>query len=120
MDSQAGRVVANEGYAVLEEGGCQRLDDVGRQRLRTLCQDFHKQCGKIAPDEEVRKLHARIQALEANHCYAAGEAGDQAQGAPADGAHLAAQLDGQQHDDTHDGATRNDEQRARRNQRDPN
>ena len=102
MESQAGRVVANEVSAILSEGGCQRLDEVGRQRLRTLCDEFHTQCRKISPGEEVRKLHSRIQALEANGCHTAADAGGQAEGGPADDPHLAAQ-DG--------GATRGDEPR---------
>ena len=79
MESQAGRVIATELSAILSEGGCQRLDEVGRERLRILCQDFHTQCRRISPGEEVRKLHARIQALEANDCHTAGDAGGQPQ-----------------------------------------
>ena len=36
MESQAGRVVATELSTILGEGGCQRLDEVGRERLQIL------------------------------------------------------------------------------------
>ena len=44
MESQAGRVAANEIIGVLEEGKSLQVDEIGRQRLRTLCQAFHAQC----------------------------------------------------------------------------
>ena len=71
MESQAGRVVANELIGVLEEGRSLQVDEIGRQRLRTLCQDFHAQCHKLSPGEDIAKLHSRVQALETNNCYAA-------------------------------------------------
>ena len=36
-ESQAGRVVANELMAVVEDGGYGALDQLGRKRLRELC-----------------------------------------------------------------------------------
>ena len=45
------------------------MDDIGRQRLRDLCQNFHAQCRKLSPDEELARLHQRVQALETNSCF---------------------------------------------------
>eukprot|EP00959_Pyramimonas_sp_CCMP1952_P008280 173067-Pyramimonas_sp.AAC.1 len=45
MESQAGRVVANELMSRLEnergEDGALQLDEIGRHRLRDLCKEFH-------------------------------------------------------------------------------
>ena len=70
MESQAGRVVANELSAALADGECNELDELGRERLRRLCVDFHAQCRKMSPDQELARLHSRIQALETNNCFA--------------------------------------------------
>ncbi|CAK0817607.1 unnamed protein product, partial [Prorocentrum cordatum] len=93
MESQAGRVVANELMSRLEEQGGEdralRLDEIGRHRLRDLCQEFHARCRKIPPGEDMAKLHRRVQALETNNCQAEEGAGDLARpagvaGAPAE------------------------------------
>ena len=70
MESQAGRVAANEIIGVLEEGRCRQVDELGRERLRNLCQAFSAQCRQLSPGEDVAKLHSRVQALETNTCYA--------------------------------------------------
>ena len=70
MESQAGRVVANELSAALTDGECHQLDELGRERLRRLCNDFHAQWRKMSPDQELARLHSRIQALETNNCFA--------------------------------------------------
>ena len=57
MESQAGRVVANE------YGGYGAMDEMGRNKLRQVCQDFHKRCARVSQDDEVAALHWRIQAL---------------------------------------------------------
>ncbi|CAK0838914.1 unnamed protein product [Prorocentrum cordatum] len=80
MENQAGRVVANELMSRLEEqGGEDRalpLDEIGRHRLRALCQEFHARCQKISPGEDIAKLHWRVQALETNNCQAEEGAAD--------------------------------------------
>ena len=63
MDAQAGRVVANETYCQVEEGGFAALDDVGRERLLNVCRKFHAQCQRQAPDEEARQLLWRVQQI---------------------------------------------------------
>ena len=63
MESQAGRIVANE-LAAAVEGSCNKsLDEIGRTRLRTLCADFHWQCSKMSRDDEIKQLQWRVQAL---------------------------------------------------------
>ncbi|CAK0795192.1 unnamed protein product, partial [Prorocentrum cordatum] len=80
MESQAGRVVANELMSRLEEkGGEDRalpLDEIGRHRLRDLCREFHARCRKIFPVEDMAKLRWRVQALETRNCQAEEGAGD--------------------------------------------
>ena len=53
LESQAGRVVANELHARTEseEDGVQ--DEVGRQRLQLLCKDFHQHCTQLSREEEL-------------------------------------------------------------------
>ena len=63
MESQAGRVVANELMAIAEEGGYGALDEIGRNKLRQLCNDFSKVCTKVSAEDELNALHWRIQAL---------------------------------------------------------
>ena len=74
MTTQAGRVVANELMTRLEgkagEDGKLLLDDIGRQSLQKLCQEFHGLCRKLSHGEDVAKLHWRIQALLENDCLA--------------------------------------------------
>ncbi|CAK0850189.1 unnamed protein product, partial [Prorocentrum cordatum] len=85
MESQAGRVVANELMSRLEDQGGEdralQLDEIGRHRLRDLCQEFHARCRKISPGEDMAKLRRRIQALETNNCQAEEGAGDLARSA---------------------------------------
>ncbi|CAK0814408.1 unnamed protein product, partial [Prorocentrum cordatum] len=82
MESQAGRVVANELMSRLEDQGGEdralQLDEIGRHRLRDLCQEFHARCRKISPGEDMAKLHWRVQALETNNCQAEDGVGDPA------------------------------------------
>ncbi|CAK0863360.1 unnamed protein product [Prorocentrum cordatum] len=82
LESQAGRVVANELMSRLEDqGGGDRalqLDEIGRHRLRDLCQEFHARCRKMSPGEDMAKLHWRVQALETNNCQAEEGVGDPA------------------------------------------
>ena len=66
MESQAGRVVASELAAVLDERSDVPIDEVGRERLRSLCKDFHDTCQKLSREEEIEKLHWRVCALEQN------------------------------------------------------
>jgi hypothetical protein len=40
MESQAGRIVANELAAVIEGSDAELLDDIGRARLRNICEDY--------------------------------------------------------------------------------
>lgn len=40
MESQAGRIVANELAAVIEGSDAELLDDIGRARLRKICEDY--------------------------------------------------------------------------------
>ena len=63
MESQAGRVVANELMAVVEQGGYGAMDDMGRNRLRSLCEEFHKTSAKVSKEQEIASLHYRVQAL---------------------------------------------------------
>ena len=80
MESQAGRVVANELMSRLEdqtgEAKPLQMDEIGRQRLRDLRQEFHARCRKISPGEDMAKLQWRVQALETNNCRAEEAAGD--------------------------------------------
>ena len=85
MESQAGRVVANELMSRLEDQGGEdrtlQLDEIGRHRLRDLCQEFHARCRKNSPGEDMAKLHWRVQALETNNCQAEEGPGDMARSA---------------------------------------
>ena len=63
MESQAGRVVANE-VMTLSECGAGRLDDLGRARLGQICRDFHEQCAKVSRSREADELLWRVQAIE--------------------------------------------------------
>ena len=66
MEGQAGRVVANELNARAEEGEYGAEDDVGRQRLQKLCQEFHQHCTTVSREEELLNLQWRIQAMAEN------------------------------------------------------
>ena len=63
METQAGRVVANELASHIEGAGAQQLDEVGRTRLRTICKEFHDSCRKMSREEEIANLHWRVQKL---------------------------------------------------------
>ena len=63
METQAGRVVANEAYCAVEQGGFSALDQVGRERLRNVCRDFHAQCQQTSAEAEARALLWRVQAI---------------------------------------------------------
>ena len=52
MESKAGRVVANELTAIVEEGGCGALDEVGRNKLRRLREEFQKRCSRVSQEDE--------------------------------------------------------------------
>ena len=67
MEQQAARVVANEVQALVSEGGYGALDEVGREKLKQICMEFHAQCKRISREEELRQLQWRIQALATNH-----------------------------------------------------
>ena len=86
LESQAGRVVANEVHARTEEGEFGAEDDVGRQRMQLLCKEFHQHCTKISRESELMNLQWRIQAMAANQGIvgaAAGAAAADEQVAPA-------------------------------------
>ena len=69
MESMAGRIVANELMAVAEAEGYGALDDVGRERLRKICQEFHQACRKVNREQEVENLHWRVQAIANGQDY---------------------------------------------------
>jgi len=75
MESQAGRVVANDIMSLCEEGDG-RLGDLGRERLRKTCIDFHSQCAKVSRSIEAdlylcqnwkSATYVRIQALSTSN-----------------------------------------------------
>ena len=39
------------------------MDEVGRERLRNICQEFHQTCAKVNRERELETLHWRVQAL---------------------------------------------------------
>ena len=63
METPAGRIVANEPYCIVEEGGFTALDEAGRQRLPDVCLDSYTQCKKTPPEEEAQQLLCRVQAI---------------------------------------------------------
>ena len=69
MESMAGRIVANELLAVAEEDGYGAMDELGRERLRKICQEFHQTCAKVNRAQEVENLHWRVQAIAAGTDY---------------------------------------------------
>ena len=56
MESQAGRVVANELLAMTSESGYGAEDELGRSRLASLSREFHALCEKFSPEEEAQEL----------------------------------------------------------------
>ena len=75
MESMAGRIVANELMAVAETEGYGALDDIGRERLRKICQEFHQTCRKVNREQEVENLHWRVQAIANGQDYGTDAAG---------------------------------------------
>ena len=63
METQAGRVLANETYCAVEQGGFRALDRVGRERLREVCKQFHAQCKQTTAGQEEQQLLSRVQAI---------------------------------------------------------
>jgi len=83
MESMAGRVVANELMAVVESGEYGAQDEIGRDRLKRLSQEFHYVCSKVNRDQELENLHWRVQALATGQKYTADpENADQATTSP--------------------------------------
>ena len=66
MESQAGRVAANELLAVSSDGGSGAADELGRNRLAKISREFHAVCQKFSPEDEARELLWRVQALATN------------------------------------------------------
>ena len=56
METQAGRILANETYSMVEKGGFKALDDVGRERLRQVCREFHTACASTSTEREAQEL----------------------------------------------------------------
>ena len=57
MECQKGRVLHNEAASRAEEGGYTAEDEVGRQRLLSLCREFLTRCRKLSTEEALcRKL----------------------------------------------------------------
>ena len=63
MESQAGRVVANELATIIEGAANARIDEVGRCKLRKLCEEFHSFCRKWSPEDELSCLLERVKAI---------------------------------------------------------
>jgi hypothetical protein len=63
MESQAGRLVSSELLAVLDDRSYGGLDELVRERLRSLCKDFHRQCVKFSREDEISAIHWRVQSL---------------------------------------------------------
>ena len=70
MESQAGRIVANELHALARGEGDRSeaaygdLDDVGRERLTLLARQFHESCAKTTRQDELLALQWRVQSME--------------------------------------------------------
>ena len=62
MEDQAGRVAANELMALCEKSD-DRLDDLGRRRLQSLCREFHAQCAKVSRAVASEEFLRRVQAV---------------------------------------------------------
>ena len=69
MESMAGRIVTNELMAVAESDGYGALDDIGRERLRKICTEFHHTCAKVNREQEIENLHWRVQAIATGQDY---------------------------------------------------
>ena len=66
MESQKDRVLHNEAASRGEEGGYTAEDEVGRQRLLSLCREFLTRCRRLSTEEETKQLFWRVQALATN------------------------------------------------------
>ena len=70
MESQAGRVVANELAALARgegdhgEAAYGALDEVGRDRLTRMARRFHESCAKVSQQDELLALQWRVQSME--------------------------------------------------------
>ena len=69
MESMAGRIVANELMAVAETDGYGAQDEIGRDKLRRICQEFHQTCAKVNRDNEIANLHWRVQRIAKGHRF---------------------------------------------------
>ena len=69
MENMAGRIVANELMAVSETDGYGALDEIGRERLRKICREFHQTCARVKKDIEIENLHWRVQAIASGQDY---------------------------------------------------
>ena len=67
----AGRVVANELMALVESGEYGAKDDLGREKLKRLSEQFHYACAKVDRAQEIQNLHWRVQALATGQKYTA-------------------------------------------------
>ena len=63
MEALAGRVVANELLAKTEDGGYGARDEIGRERIRKVCVDFHQHCAKLNHEQELDNLMWRVQLI---------------------------------------------------------
>ena len=63
MESQAGRVVANELATIIDGAANARIDEVGRCKLRKLCEEFHSFCRKWSPEDELACLLERVRSI---------------------------------------------------------
>ena len=52
LQGMAGRIVA-------ETDGCGALDEVGRERLRKVCQEFHQTCAKVNREQGIENLQEK-------------------------------------------------------------
>ena len=66
MQNQGDRLLRNEAESMVTEGGYKAEDEVGRQRLLSLCREFLAQCRKVSTEEETMQLFWRVQALATN------------------------------------------------------
>ena len=71
MRSERGHSAFNELMAVVESGEYGAQDEIGRDRLKRLSQEFHYVCSKVNRDQELENLHWRVQALATGQKYTA-------------------------------------------------
>ncbi len=63
IETSAGRVIANELFAIVGKNDYGAKDDIGREKIAQLCKMFHWQCSKVSKQEEINALHWRVQSL---------------------------------------------------------